>query len=342
MRAKAKKLARRRIAAEARLTEEDNHSLEHSHDHGHYHKLAMKPSWRSRRSQQVREENRAWLMTAGGRLLHPDAYKRPSRVQRIAEKAKMRAAAARIAPRTAELDAKLSAHRWHSMAITVQVHDGSEVRVEEQLADSGAAATVQRATALRNTIADKGFEEPPMHLMQAGGDQLELAGAAIATLGFTVTDEEGHPMPDALYKHKSQVSPAPGLLPLIGVDFWAKQRAVMDYARLRIVIDAPMQYAGKAKRLCIPMRVSRTALEEEAVQADPLHRMAGLASATLVNTVALVKEDMVIKPHSAMQTAVEMIVDAPIQSMNAGTVFRASPLIQCVTVKRAFLVHEAE
>jgi hypothetical protein len=49
------------------------------------------------------------------------------------------------------------------------------------------------------------------------------------------------------------------------------------------------------------MRVSRTAVEEQAVKDDPIHRMAGLASAELANTVAqpLVKEDMVIQPHSA-------------------------------------------
>jgi hypothetical protein len=37
-----------------------------------------------------------------------------------------------------------------------------------------------------------------------------------------------------------QVSTERGLMPLIGVDFWARQRAVKDYARSTITMDAPL------------------------------------------------------------------------------------------------------
>jgi transposase InsO family protein len=228
-----------------------------------------------------------------------------------------------------ELDAALLANRWHSMVVTATIHDGERAVTGEQLADSGAVLTIQRMEALRNTIKISGLEPQAMALSQADGAPLKLAGQVTGTIGFEARDTSGKPLGQAVYKQPMQVSTERGLMPLIGVDFWARQRAVKDYARSTITMDAPLGMDTPDGLIVIDMRTSRTPVEEEQLQMSSDSRVAVLSRATSVKAVARLKEDIVVAPHTAIASAVPMWVDAPLRDLNAGVVFRATPLITC-------------
>ena len=70
-------------------------------------------------------------------------------------------------------------------------------------------------------------------------------------------------------------------------------------------------------------------MEEEICSKDPHHQVASLSSCDPVNAVARLKEDLIIEPHTYKTHAVGMWVDAPLSKLNAGVIFKASPLVAC-------------
>ena len=241
---------------------------------------------------------------------------------------------AALRPRTPELDVALSDVRWHSMVVSCTIHDGDRRIKADQLADTGAALTIQRMQALLKTVESKGLQPANVNLVQASGEPLNLAGKTQARLGFDARDTKGNIIGEVVYDHPAQVSSAEGLMGLIGCDFWGRHRAVMNFAQGTAEIDAPPGVHTHDGRVVIQVRTTRTPVEEELLKADPHHHIAALAphwcsQAKAIVTVARLQHDVVLEPHTAVQTAVPMWVDTPLKDLRAGMVFQAEPLITC-------------
>ena len=123
---------------------------------------------------------------------------------------------------------------------------------------------------------------------------------------------------DTVFEHDVCVVSKPGVMSILGTDFWSKYRAIKDYGANQITIDKPGANDGGATRITIPMRT-------HAGQA----RVSTIRPKEMVQTQCRAMEDMVIPPGECREVGAPMAIDMEVGALNAGMLFQAVAAVQC-------------